>query len=167
MVAESTVLLSILALLAPALAATVALLGVLYRWERERRLGIERQLSEHKSRAYITLMEIFFDLMKGVRAGKPIPEKKLIGRMIDANKELVLYGSDEVVQIYQDWLEKSRKGEQLAGLTWFGDLIIAIRRDMGHSKTKITSDDVLRQFITDYDEAKLKELVEKGTDEET
>jgi|GEM_PF-4214214 len=36
----------------------------------------------------------------------------------------------------------------------FGELIVAIRRDMGNRKTKISSDDVLRQLIIDYDQAK-------------
>ena len=48
----------------------------------------------------------------------------------------------------------ARKGN--AKLDRFGELIVAIRRDMGHLKTNIKSDEVLRQFIIDYDDAKAK-----------
>lgn len=36
----------------------------------------------------------------------------------------------------------------------FGDLIVAIRRDIGYAKTKLTRDDVLRVILIDYDQMK-------------
>jgi hypothetical protein len=126
----------------------------LYKHERERRETAERQISEHKHKAYIALLEVFFDMIKASKTGKVVNDKRLLDRMIDANKELILYGSDDVVRIYQKWIGDTRRGN--ASLDQFGELIVAIRRDMGHATTKIRSEEVLRQFITDYDEAKAK-----------
>lgn len=126
--------------------------GWLYRHERERRTAAEQQVSERKYRAYITLLDIFFDMMKDQRHGKKPSEATLVDRMTEANKELMLYASDDVLALYQHWLAESRQG--VMDLGQFGDLIVAIRRDMGHAKTQVTADDVLRQMITDYDKAK-------------
>lgn len=57
-----------------------------------------------------------------------------------------------MLSLYHEWLNKSRRGT--VDMEQFGDLIVAIRRDMGNPKTRITSEDVLRQLITDYDAMK-------------
>lgn len=57
-----------------------------------------------------------------------------------------------MLSLYHEWLNRSRQG--VVDMEQFGDLIVAIRRDMGHSKTRITSEHVLRQLITDYDKMK-------------
>jgi len=164
---------SVLAVLSPVLVFVLAGVGWLYRHERERREAAERQVSEHKYKAYIALLDIFFDLMKATKLGRKVKQNELIDRMYDVNKELVLYGSDDVVRIYLKWLENARKHAYdtenfaaLGALQDFGALVVGIRRDMGYAKTKISTDDVLRHFITDYDEAKAKDnlvrRIEKG-----
>jgi hypothetical protein len=63
----------------------------------------------------------------------------------------MLYGSDEVVRLYHDWLAVARAGTM--DLLQFGELIVAMRRDMGHQKTEIKGEDVLRALIPDFDVA--------------
>lgn len=151
---------SVLAALSPILLAILGGVSWLYRHEKERREAVEIQLSEHKYKAYITLLGIFFDLMKKTKLGEIANQKDLNDRMFDANKDLILYGSDDVVIAYQKWLGSARKEElePIQFLEQFGKIIISIRKDMGNPKTKITSEEVLRQFITDYDDEKAKGL---------
>jgi hypothetical protein len=144
--------LTVLTALTPVLVVLLAGVGWLYRHERERRTAAEQQVSERKYQAYVTLLDVFFDMMKAVRQKKKLPEQQLVDQMVDANKDLMLYASDDVLSLYHDWLNKSRDG--VVDLGQFGELILSIRRDMGHAKTRIKSDDVLRQMITDYDKAK-------------
>ena len=146
--------LNILAAISPILVALLAGVGWLYRHERERREAIERQVSELKYRSYIALLDIFFDLMKATRTGKPMKQRELVDRMVDANKDLMLYGSDDVVRLYHQWQIEMRAGQ--LDMMRLGQLVVAIRRDMGNATTQITPDDVLRQIITDYDEAKAR-----------
>ena len=148
----------VLATISPFLLALLGGVGWLYRHEKERREAVERQLSEHKYKAYIALLEVFFEVMKKTTLGKKIDQKEINDRMIDASKDLIIYGSDEVIETYQRWQHKARKNEPGA-LTEFAEIIISIRRDMGHSKTRITSENVLRQLITDYDDAKAKGIL--------
>lgn len=148
---------TVFAVLTPVLLVLLTGVGWFYKHERERREAAEHQVSEHKYRTYIHLLDIFFDTMKATKAGKNMSEKELHDSMFDVNKDIILYGSDDVVRIYQKWLEDAQKGAGgIAGVERFGELVVAIRRDMGYPKTKISSDEVLRQFITDYDEVKAK-----------
>lgn len=145
---------TVLTALTPVLVVLLGGVGWLYRYERERRAAAERQVSERKYQAYIALLNIFFDLLKAQRKHQNIDGEDLVDRMFDANKELALYASDDVLQLYLDWLNRSRTGE--VDINQFGELVVAIRRDMGYAKTKITSDDVLRQLILDYDQVKAR-----------
>jgi len=152
---------SVLAVLSPFLLILLSGVGWLYKHEKEHREAIEHQLSEHKYKAYITLLDIFFKAMKAIHTGNTINQNDLIDRMFDANKDLIIYGSDDVVNTYQKWLSSVRdsvregkineREQQLEKLEKFGEIVISIRRDMGNPKTNITSEKVLRQFITDYD----------------
>lgn len=144
----------VLTVLTPVLLLLLTGMGWLYRHERERRELVERQLSEPKYKAYMALINVFFDAMKATKGEKPLGE--LTDRMIDANKDVVIYGSDDVVKTYLSWQAKTRArsgGMELELFELFGEVVIAIRRDMGNPKTKIVSRDILRMIITDFDEA--------------
>jgi hypothetical protein len=147
-------IIAVLAAFSPFLLALIGGLGWLYRHERELKEEAYKQVSERKREAYIALLKIFFDTIKAIKIGKNLSEQEMSDRMIDASKELILYGSDDVVRIYQSWMTEARKGQ--SSLDRFGELVLAIRRDMGHLKTNIKPDEVLRQFIIDYDETKAK-----------
>lgn len=138
------------------LTAIIGGVGWLYRHEKERREAIERQLSEHKYKAYTTLLKIFLNIMKDIKGGKNINPQNLVSQMLDANMDIILYGSDDLIKTYQKFISSSREGK--VNLKQFGDIVISIRRDMGNQKTNITSDDVLRQFV-DYEDAKVKGLL--------
>lgn len=146
------ILVGTLAASAPLLLAVLGAAGWLYRHERELKEAAESQVSEHKYKAYIELLDIFFDMFKASKKGTNINQNRLVDRTFDANKELTLYASDDVLRIHQNWMGEARSG--IMDLGRFGDLIVAIRKDMGHPETTITSDDVLRQLISDYDQAK-------------
>jgi hypothetical protein len=150
-------IISVLAALSPILLVIIGGIGWLYRHEKERREAVERQLSEHKYKTYITLLDLFFDVMKATKTGKTIDQNDLNDRMFNAGKDLIIYGSDDVVTAFQKWLGGTREGKVTLGQ--FGELVISVRQDMGNSKTNITSEDVLRQFIIDYDDAKEKGLI--------
>jgi hypothetical protein len=145
---------AVAAVASPFILAGLAFVTWLYKHERERRDAAERQISERKRDAYVGLLTIFFDVLSTTKGGKTPDPKKLQKDMTDANKELILFGSDEVVKLYQKWVINARAGT--ADLTEFGDMIVAIRKDMGHTATSLTTDDVLRQFVVDYDDAKQK-----------
>ena len=132
-------------------------LGWLDRHERERREEVERQLSEHKHDTYVLLINIFLEVMKAAKKGIILEPDTLVDRMHDLQRDLFLYGSDEVLKTYLKWQRNSTQGQASFGL--LGEIIIAIRKDMGTRHTKVTLEDLLRLWINDYADAKGKGLI--------
>ena len=158
----------VLAYLSPFFLIATGVLAWLYQHERERRAEIEKQLSDAKYKTYIELLNIFFGLFKAVMTGaKPTASQataspEVIGRMFDASKDLMIYGSDDVLISYEKWMTKSgsASGSDTAGaLQGLGDVLIAIRKDMGHPKTTVTTDHILRLLLKDYEQAKADGLI--------
>lgn len=84
-------------------------------------------------------------------------EDQLLKAMKDFIKDVMLWGSDEVVHSASLWLNHLRKQENsvqeiLPLVCELEELIKIIRKDLGHSNRKICKGDILRLFIKDYDE---------------
>ncbi len=86
---------------------------------------------------------------QGVNASRPNTKEIAIELGIG----LFFFASDETVKRYGKW--KRDSGEEGADpmqmLYGLGELMLALRRDVGYHDTTLTSDDYLRMFITDWD----------------
>lgn len=130
-------------------------IGWLYKHEKEKRLQVEKQLSERKYDVYIRLLTVFFDILKQVKKGQNTNAQKLIDKMIDIKKELIIFGSDGVLKSFFHWEKVADTKENLLALAV---LVIEVRKDMGNKKTKITTLDFLKSLVqTDEDFEGLKE----------
>lgn len=69
---------------------------------------------------------------------------------------LTLVGSDEVVQAWNDarlgGAIASKEGDAVAVLKGWGKLWLAMRKDCGHSDTKLKVSDVLASFVNDIEQ---------------
>ncbi|MDC7219447.1 MAG: hypothetical protein PQJ59_05865 [Spirochaetales bacterium] len=147
---EAISILDILAFLSPFLLAGLAGLGWLYKHEREKRTNIEKTLSEKKYAVYMKIMDLFFALISNAQNGnkdKPYDNTTIV----EINKDILIYGSDEVIQIFYEWTQAARIKQN--SLTYLAKIMIAIRKDMGFPKTKITEKDFLKHMIIDYKQA--------------
>ena len=138
------------------LGAVIATLAYLLRSEREHRREIERQVSEKKYDGYMDLMDSFEAMLHGDESQR----KDNVARLNDVKRKLIIYGSDDVIKPFQVYLRlatsedtiktvtdvSSRKSLNEKFETVIGNVILAIRRDMGNRKTKIKSRDLLYQF---------------------
>jgi predicted DNA-binding ribbon-helix-helix protein len=139
----------------PLLVLILGGIGWLYRHEKERRLQIEKQLSDKKYDVYIKLLTVFFDILKQVKKGQKTNATKLIDRMMDIKKELIIFGNDGVLFAFFRWEKQSQTKSNLKALA---ELIIEVRKDMGNPKTKISTKDFLKSLVqTDQDYKELKE----------
>ncbi|MBU1010103.1 MAG: hypothetical protein KKD74_08220 [Bacteroidetes bacterium] len=130
-------------------------LGWLYRHEKERRLQIEKQLSDRKYNVYIDLLTVFFNILKQVKKGQKTNAQKLIDKMMDIKKELIIFGSDNVLYAFFKWEKQSQTKGNLKSLA---ELIVEVRKDMGNPKTKITTKDFLKSLVqSDEDYQSLQE----------
>lgn len=142
----------------PILLTLFAGLGWLYKHEKEKRLLIERQLSEKKYIVYYKFITIYFDIFKNVKKGKKFDANQFVDKMIEIKKELIIYGSDEVIKKFFKWEIFSHSGNK--SLIPITDVIIEMRKDMGSPKTKISTKMFLRSIVND--EEAYQELLKDG-----
>lgn len=144
--------------LIPVILAIIAGLSWLYKHEKEKRVLIERQLSDKKYDVYFKFISVYFDIFKSIKKGQNFDASKLTGKMIDIKKELTIYGSDEVIRKFFKWEQASSNNEN--SLRPITDIIIEMRKDMGNPKTKITTDDFLKSLVRDEED--YQQLKEQG-----
>jgi hypothetical protein len=138
-----------------------ALLVVILQRQTERLKIVESQLAQSKYKVYHELVSIFFDMLKDSKAGRALDIDSLTAKMLDIKKHIFIYGSDKTILLLSKWLQTSTTHpDSLKHVTFFLDLLISVRKDMGHRNTKMTQKDIMlliMQNEAEYD--KLKELL--------
>lgn len=132
------------------LTASTLVFGYLWQRQTERIKIIEQQLSQNKYKAYSELVSIFYDMIKDLKIGKEFNNEELSLRLINSKKDILIYGSDKVFQKMNKWL--SHIGENQKDpkhLKYLLELMIDIRKDMGHRDTKLTNKDILISWVQD------------------
>jgi hypothetical protein len=102
---QVAIFLAVLAAATPILLALLGGVGWLYKRERERRDEAERMVSEQKQKAYAAILQYYYDLVKTTSAGQRLTAANATPaalRLIDAQKDLIVYGSDTVVDLYPE-----------------------------------------------------------------
>jgi len=148
-----------LELLSILLTAIVLILGWFYNRRTEEIKIMRSQLSERKHKAYADIIATFYSAYKDVKNHKQTSMNAMMSKMIDAKRDIFMYGSDEVFKAFNNWLENSSRPNQFDAFLKF---ILCIRKDIC-GKTKITADDVLLNLMQDKEELrKFKEMMKLG-----
>lgn len=161
------------------LVALMGLLGVTFqikatqeidaeRREHELQLNHRNALSQIKMRSYDARKESYQQLLQPFmeslilqRKQEEIDFQKDVDKMMRANIEIHLLGSDETCRTWQKFrnislsiegkCEEIKRKKMLTLIILFAKLILSIRRDLGHPYTEIEEFDILRSFINDFD----------------
>lgn len=152
----------LLIILTPILVGIISVLAWLYRREWERRYDAEQRISESKIKTYTKLVPLLFNVLQQTGSlGRKGSEKHLIKGMRDAQRELFMFGSDKVLEKFSALLQQAYgdpEGKQPSSLILghYAELLVALRQDIGNSKSQFSSSDLMRMLITDYDDARKK-----------
>lgn len=144
------------------LSLTTAVLGFFFMYQKEKIKQIETQLSKEKYRVYGEVFQIFFDILKvQKKLVKEIPQNELLCRLLDVQKDLIIYASDTVLKKFFEWRDmvsnNSTQENNLKQIGVFMKLFTLIRKDMGNPKTIITDADILKAIMAsnqDFNEIK-------------
>ena len=77
-------------------------------------------------------------------------EKDMTRTMISIKKDLIVYGSDRVIEKFFLFERLSHENKQV--LYAITDIIIEMRKDMGSPKTKITVEQFFKSLVHDEDD---------------
>ena len=143
-------------LLAAAATITVSLISVLISKHLDRKALIANHLREKKVPTYEKIIRFIFEITFASKLGKKPPaEKEVIKFFAEITQELVIWGSDEILIAFYKFrtesmnIEELTNKEPLAVLFTFEDLLLAIRKDLGHKNSNISGGKILGLFVND------------------
>ena len=140
-----------------------AVLGAKLHRKTERIKIMEGQLSEKRFSAYAKLYDFFYELFKSTKSGKRINDKDTRNALLDAKKELIMYGTDDVIHALNKYLSSLTEDSFYVQIGYFLDIMVLIRKDMcGNSE--VTKDDILLNIMQDKKEMqKFKEMAKSDS----
>ena len=130
----------------------------------------QERLASERRKLYADLLDPYikiFAAAKGQIATKNV-EKQIVS--IDYRRtalEVVLIGTDEVVDAYDDLMQHFYKqqaeasGDYFETLRLYGVLLLAIRKSLGNTTTQLDEWDMLKHMITDIDDVLQRTGVER------
>ena len=152
---EITLLLGIISAIAT---IACAVFGAMLHRKTERIKIMEGRLSEKRYSAYAKLYDFFYELFKGQKDNKKINNIEMRNKLLDAKKELIMYGTDNVVLALNKYLTSLTDKDMSTQLDYFLDIMLLIRKDMC-GKSKLCKDDIMLNIIQDKNEMqKFKEM---------
>lgn len=135
----------------------VAVVSILVSKHLEVKTTIRARLREKKEPIYKELIDFIFDVTFAQKLGKEMPsETQMIAVMTKTTRDLVIWGSPDVVKAFSNFKRISQVYAGTPALTtklMFGveDLFKAIRKDLGHGDFLLQRGDILRLYINDVD----------------
>ena len=102
-----------------------------------------------KADAYLLLFHIFFDLLLEAKGSKTIDQRKLLNRMMEFKKQLLIWGSFETMQAMKN-IENASEVSDLSTeqmLLNLEHLLRAAREDLGHDDSSIPNGDLISLIV--------------------
>jgi hypothetical protein len=147
------------AVAAAAATVLVSVLTLVVTKYLETRATIKQQLREKKVPIYEELISTLFRLTYSEKLGEtPMSEHEVMKFFISATERLVIWGSDDVLRSFRafrlhfvDVELQNDPRRAMKGLFLYEDMLLAIRRDLGHSNASLGRGSILGLWINDID----------------
>ncbi len=130
--------------------------------DKSEKLKFQREkLIEEKRLNYEKILEPIIRVLAGVKNKVEMDKALKQIQSFDYKKsafQLMLFGSDNVINSYNDYFQYIYKQEENADpykiLNALGKVVLEIRKDLGNDKTALKEYDMLRFMITDIEKMK-------------
>lgn len=164
-----------LSIVSTALTALAAIVTVLIAKKKEKEADFRRAQYQDKLKTYQHFVEnviakLFLNSQqnfKNEKEKKQYEEKKTATQIKGIQEFIsnaILWGDGAVIHETSHWLKILRNTDTpdvVAAMQQIEPVLKTIREDLGHSNKKIEDGDILRLFISDYDETLAKGRLEK------
>ncbi len=131
----------------------------------EQRREVKQRINLEKVGVYRRFFDFYFDLMTYEKIhGVPISPDKVLKDMLDFQKDIIFWGTDNVIRAYLDFKDESvrfdpgnddKLPERLAvTMTAVSKVLVEMRRDLGYSFTSLGPMDIARLQLSNDDETK-------------
>ena len=133
----------------------VSVISVLIAKQMEFRATLSKEHREKKIPFYEGMVKFIFRTVFAEKLGlEPLTEKEMFQEMSKFTENLIVWGSDDVIDAWFKFRNKSIHGDGTGVNIMFAveDLLLAIRRDLGHKNKGLKQGKVLGLFINDIHE---------------
>jgi hypothetical protein len=134
----------------------VSLITVLFSKHLERKAAILTHLREKKIPTYEKIIDFIFSITFAEKLGKEqLTEKEMVKFIAEITQELVIWVSDEMLEAFYKFRMMSIANTDNSPSNPYGvlfiveDLLLAIRKDLGHNNKNVSRGKILGLFIND------------------
>ncbi len=135
--------------------AVAGVLGVVWQQRQAEKARLREAHRDRMSPVYYDLLGVMFKKIGSGGASGPDSEAEEFFRDLKA-RQLTLGASSEMVQAFNGWARSTARaqeeGNDLGAVLAWEVLLRAIRKDIGHEDSDLPPLELLRLFITDFDE---------------
>lgn len=140
------------AVVAASVAGLVSIVTLIVSKRFEARSAALQSIRDKKTPVYEGIVSTLFRVMFASMLGEPeVPEADLVRWFAETTEKLSIWGSDDLIKAFGAFKTRTASGDTSDALFAFEDLILAIRKDLGHG-TSLSKGDILRQFVNDIDD---------------
>jgi hypothetical protein len=132
----------------------VSIISVLVSKQIERKMIITNELRGKKIPIYEEIIKFIFRITFAEKKGeKPLSEKEVIEKMVKFTQDLVIWGSDEVIDSFFQFrnagVEMEDNKPSFEIMFRVEDLLLSIRKDLGHKNKNMKKGKILGLFVND------------------
>jgi hypothetical protein len=135
--------------------AALTIISIFVSKNVEQNTLIANELRQKKTPVYEEYIKFLFKILESQKAGKKtLSEQELTEFMLKFIQQLLVWGADDVIIAFLKFKQASNSHSDGPHAVLFAteDLLLAIRRDLGHKNKGLSKGTLLGIFITDMDE---------------
>lgn len=140
------------AIVAASATVLVSVFSVLISKYLEQRAKIVQEIRDKKIPVYEELINFVFKIVKSTKKGDQLAEDEIENFMFNFTQQVIVWGSDSVLQAFYKFKHNDDSGDGLQVALRMEELLLAIRRDLGHDNKGLSQGKILGLFINDFDE---------------
>ncbi|MFS0518891.1 hypothetical protein ACEYW6_29935 [Nostoc sp. UIC 10607] len=133
----------------------IALLGTLITFASNFQIQIRNEQKPKKIEIYDKVIKFFFDSILASKLGRePKTEQELVQGFSDMTPDLILWASDDVLNLYIKFRQVTNNSMQDSPnnpILLFGQMLLAMRKDLGHQNNHINEHSILGTFVNDVE----------------
>lgn len=137
--------------------AVIGVFGVVWQQHRSEQVRLREANRDRMTPIYYELLGTITRIVESGKAGEEVdPQMETFFRDLKA-RQLMLGASSEMVVAFNGWQRRTAEVQQEAdkdvsvAVAW-EELLLAIRADLGHRDSGLPRGELLRLFISDYDD---------------
>lgn len=144
------------AIVAASAAGFVSVLSLVLSKAYESNALVRKEHREKKVPTYVALIEFVFRVVMGEKLGNKPSDAEILEFIYKFNQDIMIWGSDEVLGVWVKWRRTAMNAAEMKQnpmhlIYLYEDLILAIRRDLGHKNRNLVRGDILSVFVSDID----------------